>query len=653
MDKLKNESGYTIVLTLMLIVLFTILGISMMNLTLSGSKKSESREANTQASDLSMKGLDYFVETIQYDVNAYLNVTGGKSITDYKNYFDLELAKYSCSQGTTLLEDTTTGEAVYCIEKIEPANAIDTLKHVTIYSKGTVDGKVKENRTVVQMGLNHPSKYAIQAYKTTNANAGDLHLYGGLKVVGDIYSDNNLVMSNNAPFKVAPVESVFPELTGLTDERALAITNGKTFYKENIFQQANVEKEISSITFNTSNISSDKLIDTHFTINPGLIIDSKRFARNSSNVKINETELLWQRNHSFISRFKPLPDVAVASQATGYRLNSNQNRVVNQLGISNAEEFNLDWVLLGENNFKSVAFPKDVTLQHGVGSTSSSIFQPSLNVSDYAYIGADLMIGNEVKTETDLSLEDYLYTNVLGLVNGLEALTNYETTVELNGTFYVNDDLYISGARLKGNATIFVRDKVEILFSEIDANINIVAGGNIAMRYISNNHNAYYDGSNTIFNGREYAISSKPQSKLKGFIHSNSGIEIIGTSSWLDFKGVLSAPHVKLTSIRGRAETNCPPLPYDDNEEMAHVSTASGTKYKSNCFEKKEKQYLDQVTFYKPLVSVIGIINLLHLKTTTPIEPRLTITHDPTVTEDFFDYIQVKALEPPSMLSRE
>lgn len=653
MKIVNNEQGYTLLITLMLLAIFTVLGISLMNLTLSGAKKNETREDYTQASDLSMKGLDYFVETIQYDLGE--KIKNGKSVTGYKQDLEAVLSNYLCSKGPTTLNGTTTGKAEYCIENPvnAPGNDIGTLKNVTVLSKGIVNGKERVNRTVVQIGLNHPSKYAIQSYKTTAVNSGDFHLYGGLKVIGDIYSDKNLIISEQAPFKTAAVESVYPQFLGVDASPALAITNGQVQKSTNIFQSVTTESDLTSVTFNNSKVLSTKLVDSHFTIDPGAIIDSKQFSRNSGNVNINETELLWQRNHSFISRFKPYPAVAVASQATGYRLNSDKNRVINQLGIANAEEFNLDWVLLGENKFKSVAFPKDVTLQHGIGSNSSSIFQPSLVVSDYAYIGEDLMLGNELKTETDLSLEDYLYTNVLGLVNGIEALTNYETTVSLTGTFYVNDDLYISGARLKGDATIFVRDKVEIIFSEIDANINIIAGGDITMRYISNNHNAYYDGSNTIFNGREYAISSKPQSKLRGFIHSNKGIEIIGTSSWLDFKGVLSAPNVKITSSRGRAETNCPPLPYDDNEEMKHVSSQSGLAYKSNCFEKKEKQYLDEVTFYKPLVSVVGVINLLHLKTTTPIKPRITITHDPTVTEAFFDYIQVHALEPPNTLSRE
>lgn len=61
----QNENGYSLLLTFAVIIIFTILGLSLITLTSSGITKNNTREELVQAQDLSDKGIDYAIKDIQ------------------------------------------------------------------------------------------------------------------------------------------------------------------------------------------------------------------------------------------------------------------------------------------------------------------------------------------------------------------------------------------------------------------------------------------------------------------------------------------------------------------------------------------------------------------------------------------------------------
>lgn len=68
MKILKSEKGYALFLTVLIIVLFGILTVSLLTIVMSGVSKNTIREDVTQAGELSEKGLQRITNQINHDI---------------------------------------------------------------------------------------------------------------------------------------------------------------------------------------------------------------------------------------------------------------------------------------------------------------------------------------------------------------------------------------------------------------------------------------------------------------------------------------------------------------------------------------------------------------------------------------------------------
>ena len=76
MNYLKNQRGNAFLITLAIIILFTLLGMAMLSATSSGIKKNVSRQETVQATALSEKGVAQITKQINSELTVELGVNG-------------------------------------------------------------------------------------------------------------------------------------------------------------------------------------------------------------------------------------------------------------------------------------------------------------------------------------------------------------------------------------------------------------------------------------------------------------------------------------------------------------------------------------------------------------------------------------------------
>ncbi|BAK18083.1 type II secretory pathway, component PulK [Solibacillus silvestris StLB046] len=78
---LKSNSGSALLIAVAVLMIFTVLGLSLMSLTANGVIKNKSRENIVQATDLAQKGIEFAVTDIQKKIeNEIKKIPWGKQI---------------------------------------------------------------------------------------------------------------------------------------------------------------------------------------------------------------------------------------------------------------------------------------------------------------------------------------------------------------------------------------------------------------------------------------------------------------------------------------------------------------------------------------------------------------------------------------------
>lgn len=115
---IKSEKGYTLLLAVVVVLIFSILGLSLITITTNGILRNETREEGIQSKDLADKGIDYLVESIQTQLQSYIN-TGNIGKTEFKKRLMeiLTSSNLSCATGGIVIPGDI-GETKVCIDGI-------------------------------------------------------------------------------------------------------------------------------------------------------------------------------------------------------------------------------------------------------------------------------------------------------------------------------------------------------------------------------------------------------------------------------------------------------------------------------------------------------------------------------------------------------
>jgi cytoskeletal protein CcmA (bactofilin family) len=697
MKYIKTQQGYTLVLILGIFVIFMILGFGMMTMTMQGAQKSESRESVTQAKDLSVKGIDYIISNIEKTMQDKINASNGLTPQAFETEFSNILAHYNCSQLTELtkarftVNDTHIGVSQFCITEIKPVTP-GNLKLVDVTFKGTGTSNNKEITThsTYRMGssFTEDQSFAILTYGNQSnlptSDIGNIDIHGGVKVIGNIHADNNIFISDSSRYKGTIVPSILPIfLPAQNSVKARLEYKNKHLNKDDA-----LSSNASALTKNTdavsNSLSKSSFIknDKSFVVNFNLNEKFTTIRSTLSSAVAHETYLLpipfknygiiMERGPEWKGGFlepKGMHGTKMEATSKNVYLNGYNESLYHQ----NNPYYN--WTLYGNNTFQNVKFFRNLYLAYGYKVSdlnSLAVFNsnPDIFVKS-AYIEQDLIIGLNNKTEVNFDLFDnILSTDVLGLLSTLEAVSNIETPVNLEGTYYVNGDLIIANAKLTGDATIYVNGKTSISFSEINpqnnsANkINIISNGPVDISYVSNNHNDF--SKNPL---AKKILDDSSRSYLNGHIHSNEKVTIDGATSYLTINGSITAPNVYITSIKGVAAPSCRSIGYYiDNhlidgllapllslilgteitqgiinlltgkiheDSQLNVVTAVNNKA-SNCFTTVDLQNGNSVIIVRSIANLLGIQLLPAQVVNHPIDSRVIINYEKNTFNESF-----------------
>lgn len=490
--QLQNEKGYTLILTVAVIVIFTVLGLSLLTLTSSGIKKNELRQDTVQAQDLSDKGIKYAVNDIQLLLqNAINSKSMGK--TEFSKLLEDTIIP-NCSNGGGIIipgeKQNQTKETKVCIDRVEMVSndEKDLYKRlVTFKSTGIVNGKTRITTSKVIIGTDAIPDQLRYALSTNDG--GDLYLHGGVEIQGDVKTDGNLIITRNAfwdypespnwedsvgPRLIKDTKSITPKIIMKDSGKYIYLVQEQDypniFHADDFFTNKNNFLNRYTKLSPTDTNTTDNLIHNYLFNTPNLSIVTRSLPAD----QIDVTAKIQEQNDSTVNDHR--------NHRGDLIISSHDNP---------AENFNRD---------------------------------------------DKILIGNKCKQYKNNICKNYEGSG------DLKIDTN-DKTLNLTGTYYVNGDLTINDTNLKSDALIYVKGDVEIKESTLqgldpDSTLIIFANGNIQISNIS-----------------EYSDYTKP-STIKGFFYSKSNMIMYGVGSNIRLTGGISSKRLILTALRGNTTSD-------------------------------------------------------------------------------------------------
>ena len=494
----SNNNGYSLLIAVCALLIFSIIGLGLLTVTANGLKKNESRESNVQATDLADKGISYAVSDFQFQLenlikNPIGKVAFGNKLDELVGYDSSNevltttpINKYHCGptaqNGIKIDSSNADNYTNVCIQNVEmiKKNGIieekDRYKRiVTFKSTGVVDGKTKETFSKVILGTDaipDQLKYAI----STN-NGGNLFLHGGIEVKGDIKTAGNLILANRASWGTA------------------ANPNNDNNWTESLYP---------------------KIVKNDTSVTPKIIMQEDK---NIYNFKFTNTTLkssFYKDNH--------IKGNSLTNTSYYDKLGLNQNELSKYL-------FNSDDVLIVKRNLNDD--------QVDIENEFSKIPEGATKLGD-------LTDGSSTNTDKNkvYHIAKYKKTNCYNnCYTSGNIDINDKNSAKLVGKYYVDGDVQIKSSNLSADAILYVKGNVQIDGSTVkgtsnDSTLFIFAKGDITFS------NIYQKTGDDI------------QIDLKGFYYSQSNMHILGVLSHMKITGGVSGKDIILTGVRGKGRNN-------------------------------------------------------------------------------------------------
>lgn len=518
MKIITNERGYSLVVTMVVFLLFTVLAVSAITVSLSGVTRNLTAEDHVQASELADKGIQYITNQIQHDLEAELGVNG-ITRSAFITKLDTILNRYK-DKVNRLKNSGVTGEYEVYIQKIE--NTVDEngqvnplKKKVTFVSKGIVDGKEKEIISEVEIGAQsvlEALKYALGANKTCISNncipgEGNLFLHGGVTIKGDLKVDGNLITTNRGYAYLRGeqwIGSVYPSVSPTKNgEKAHLVLGGDVYTFDH---RPSYQQHITSSNFYSGYIKKTNRLQDVFYSNEAPVIVTRNPLR--EDIPISEQKSVFYYDHN-------TPNISVISGLDIINIMKPNEKVYASYRLCYwwycLEKYDGNYKFFGNNTFKSFATAGSLTIRNlnNWGFAETKFLEG-------AYIAGDLTIGNEINSYD----------------------SNRYDKIKVDGPIFVDGDVLIKGADAEFNSIMYVDGDVTIEYSRINGlgesgSLIIFSTGDIRIR---NN-----------------SVNQDQPSNIKGFFYSEKALEMFGVGSNIRIEGGLSAKRIVLNAIRGRA----------------------------------------------------------------------------------------------------
>ncbi len=198
---LKNEKGYTLLTTMLVFIIFMVLGVSILAMSIGGAKRTSMLESNVVTDLDAMKAIDEGVTLLKYELqkDEFTNI----SLDEYNSKLELLLQNIQCSQ----VDKTPT---CFTIKNITPDDIEQDQYYTRVFDVSAVGSNGQAYRQKVFV-TSMPSflKYAA-------GSRGELTINGSGYFEGDLYANGGINMANDALYiyngNKQIVNTVFPTI---------------------------------------------------------------------------------------------------------------------------------------------------------------------------------------------------------------------------------------------------------------------------------------------------------------------------------------------------------------------------------------------------------------------------------------------------------
>ncbi len=521
MQQIRNQNGYSLLLTIFVFVLFTILTMTLLTATLTGAKRNKISEDNVQATELATMGIDHLSNKINGELKEVLGEEGLTQST-FNIQLDAILNQYLNKEIN--VDTGNTGTYKVKVTAVSPVDKYSLKRNVTIESKGIVDGRIKKLTSIVQFGAQstlETLKYTVGSYISDKCSKnknrcipgeGNTFLHGGVSIKGDFKVDGNLITTNRGYAKLGGEEqwipSLYPSALPADGQKKSHIVLGGKIYT--FTNKPGYQNHINYLTGGNYTNKTNNITDAFNQGEVPLIVE-RQPVRDDIKIEEMKSTFTISKNEAVkldldnLTNTKDLnyPDKKVyASYKSCERIW--WNYVCKQ-------KYDGNYIFYGNNTFEKFATDGSLTLRNSSSSFKKTVF------TNGAYINGNLTVGNN-------NLHSY-------------DSTKYEK-IQLDGPVFVNGDVHIAGVNGEFNTIMYVNGNVTIEYSVINGlnktgSLIIFARGNIDIR---NN-----------------SVNQDTPSNIKGFFYSEKELEMFGVGSNIRIEGGISAKRIVLNAIRGRA----------------------------------------------------------------------------------------------------
>lgn len=536
---LKNNNGSALLIAVAILMIFTILGLTLMTLTTNGLAKNETRENIVQATDLADKGIEFIIADIQAKLQEFISSGNvNKSLFQAELLSIIQDNNLDCSNSgieipadnglTKVCIDTKSIENAY-LKKEDGTLILQELKRIVpIYSTGIVNNKEVTTSAKASVGTDavpDQLRYAI-----SSNNGGNIYLHGGIEIHGDIKTDNNLILSNratwmlnNQPQWVPSVRTKLVPGPGSSTPKVIFSKENKAVYDLKRFEQ--YSDHISGNNLEKSNYYSKYSANTIQGQN-----DISNLFFNSPKISVITNTSLPQDTVEITQRIQ-----------NKYKDSSNKKSYTTNLHIysESHETRNFkkqDVVFVSDTGTEQVqetyTYYEDVCIKKGQVRKWSFW-------KGYYYVWECIQWEQQERTGVRWTNQDTFKFGNMKIDNNSNNNKN-KKNITLKGTYYVYGDLTIENVNLTADAIIYVQGKVDISESTIqgvDSNSTLIifSNGNIDISNMS------------VDKGVGEA------SKIKGFFYTKQDMIMYGVGSHINLTGGISSRRLILTGVRGNS----------------------------------------------------------------------------------------------------
>lgn len=554
MQQIRNQNGYSLLLTIFVFVLFTVLTMALLTATLTGAKRNQTSEDNVQATELATMGIDHLSNKINKELK---DVLGEEGLTQSAFNIQLDAILNQYLNKEINVDTGNTGTYKVKITAVSPVDKYPLKRKVTIESKGIVDGKVKKLTSIVQFGAQstlETLKYTVGSYisdkcsKNKNScipGEGNTFLHGGVSIKGDFKVDGNLITTNRGYAYLNGeqwISSLYPSAVSADGQKYSHIVLGGKIYT--FTNKPGYQNHINYLTGGNYTNKTNNITDAFNQGEVPLIVERQPIR---DDIKIEEMKSTFTISKNE-SKKLDLDDPTYKSDLNYqnekvYSSHKSCEWVWVRTGLFSGyweyvctQKYDGNYTFYGNNTFGNFATDGSLTLRNSSSSFKKTAF------TNGAYINGNLTIGNETLKTYDS--------------------TKYDK-IQLDGPVFVNGDVHIVGTNGEFNTIMYVNGNVMIEYSVINGlnktgSLIIFAKGNIDIR---NN-----------------SVNQDTPSNIKGFFYSEKELEMFGVGSNIRIEGGISAKRIVLNAIRGRASSS----PFDGSQKITNSDYFEGSSNQVN-----------------------------------------------------------------------